>query len=93
MEMITDTMAKLTNLEIFLGVVCFGMVFVISVSIGQVEKMKSKFKEMQLINTRFYNMYMELSMNSLAIVAKWQQALKEKEDLIKVIEQNKKNLQ
>lgn len=95
MEMITNTMANLTkinltSLEIFLMVVTCGMGFVISINMTQIEKLKAGIVEMKIYNTRFYNMYMELSNNSLSIIAKWQLCLEENKDLIKIIEQNKK---
>lgn len=75
-------MENLTNLEILLLIVGVGQALIIYFMMGTIHKMKEGLLELKLINTRFYNMYMELSAQSLDTVLKWQKCIEDNKALL-----------
>lgn len=85
MEMINQTIQSLTNLETLLLLVCLGLLVVMWLNLGTIDKLKCQVMDMKVINTRFYNMYIELTHTTMDVVNKWQRALDDNKELLEKI--------
>lgn len=81
MDQIGSVIKSLTSLEVLLLFTTFFVGYMYIVKLYTIEALHIRVNDLQVMNNRFYVMYMELSNSSTDIVQKWQKSIDNNKDL------------